>query len=379
MLLTNLIAFDGARFCSGLRVRLAEGRVAETGEALSPRPGERTEDLGGDWLLPGFVDVHIHAFQGHDTMRGEADIRAMSRGLRAQGVAAFCPTTMSAPPEETAAALEGVRRVMNCPEPEGARVLGAHMEAPFLSEAHAGAQRAACFRDPSWDAFLALCGGRPETIRLITLAPERPGSEAFVRQARCAGIHVSIGHSGADAETVHAAADWGADHVTHLFNAQTPLRHRAPGIPGAALTDDRLWCELICDGIHLHPDTVRLAVRAKADPAAPGGGRALAITDAMEAAGLSDGVYALGGQRVTVAGGAARLDDGTLAGSVLTMPGALRSLLHFGIEPETACAMCTSVPAASVGETRLGRLEPGSPAIFTRWDRGWERMRPVIG
>ena len=99
----------------------------------------------------------------------------------------------------------------------------------------------------------------------------------------------------------------------------------------------------------------------------------------MEAAGLSDGVYALGGQRVTVAGGAARLDDGTLAGSVLTMPGALRSLLHFGIEPETACAMCTSVPAASVGETRLGRLEPGSPAIFTRWDRGWERMRPVIG
>lgn len=379
MLLTNLTAFTGEAFVPGLRVRLSEGRITAVGEDLSPLDGEETRDLGGDWLVPGFVDVHIHAFRGRDTMRGEADVRAMSRDLPAYGVAAFCPTTMSASPADTAAAVAAIREVMVRPEPQGARVLGAHMEAPFLSPKRAGAQLSRYFCDPGWETFLSLCGGCPEAVRLITLAPERPGSEAFIRRARAAGVHVSIGHTDADAETAHAAADWGADHATHLFNAQPPLLHRAPGIPGAALADSRIWCELICDGIHLHPDVIRVAVRAKADPSAPGGGRALAVTDAMEAAGMPDGVYALGGQEVTVRGGAARLADGTLAGSVLTMPAILRNLIHFGIDPAAACAMCTSVPAASVGEELCGRIAPGSPAVLTRWDSGWDRMEVIVG
>jgi N-acetylglucosamine-6-phosphate deacetylase len=304
-------------------------------------------------------------------MRGEADIRAMSRELATFGVAAFCPTTMSASVEDTRRAIAGIRAVMRDPEPGGAIVLGAHMEAPFLSPAKAGAQLKEFFMAPDFNQLLRMTDDHPEAVRLITIAPELPGSERFIRQATKAGIHVSIGHTAADAETVHAAADWGADHTTHLFNAQTPLNHRAPGVPGAALADERIVCELICDGIHLHADVIRLASAAK-------GGKAIAITDAMEAAGMPEGVYQLGGQDVFVKNGAARLQDGTLAGSILTMPQALHNLIHrFGIRPETACAMVTSGPAQSIGEERYGRILPGSQARFTRWSRDWE-MKEII-
>lgn len=367
MLITNAVVFDGREFRKGLRLRLENGVIAESGECLSPVGEEEVLDLDGDFLVPGFVDVHIHAFRGHDTMDGEKAVRAMSRDLAELGVAAFCPTTMSASPEETKNALRGIRQIMERPEENGARILGAHMEAPFLREERAGAQRKEFFRDPSWEDFLWMTDGHPEIVSLITLAPERAGSEDFIRKAAAAGIHVSIGHTSADAETVHAAADWGADHVTHTFNAQTPVHHRKPGVPGAAMTDDRLYCEMICDGVHLHRDIVRLIARCK------GPALAVAITDAMEAAGMPDGEYALGGQKVTVQAGQARLADGTLAGSVLTMPKALENLIHtFGIAPEAACAMCTAAPAASVHETAAGRIIPGAPGILTRWTREWK-------
>ena len=367
MLIVNAVVFDGREFQKGLHLRLEGGVIVETGEFLSPGEGEEVLDLGGDFLVPGFVDVHIHAFRGHDTMDGEKAVRAMSRDLAELGVAAFCPTTMSASPEETKNALRGIRQIMERPEENGARILGAHMEAPFLREERAGAQRKEFFRDPSWEDFLWMTDGHPEIVSLITLAPERAGSEDFIRKAAAAGIHVSIGHTSADAETVHAAADWGADHVTHTFNAQTPVHHRKPGVPGAAMTDDRLYCEMICDGVHLHRDIVRLIARCK------GPALAVAITDAMEAAGMPDGEYALGGQKVTVQAGQARLADGTLAGSVLTMPKALENLIHtFGIAPEAACAMCTAAPAASVHETAAGRIIPGAPGILTRWTREWK-------
>ena len=367
MLIVNAVVFDGREFQKGLHLRLEGGVIEETGEFLSPGEREEVLDLGGDFLVPGFVDVHIHAFRGHDTMDGEKAVRAMSRDLAELGVAAFCPTTMSASPEETKNALRGIRQIMERPEENGARILGAHMEAPFLREERAGAQRKEYFRDPSWEDFLWMTDGHPEIVSLITLAPERAGSEDFIRKAVAAGIHVSIGHTSADAETVHAAADWGADHVTHTFNAQTPVHHRKPGVPGAAMTDDRLYCEMICDGVHLHRDIVRLIARCK------GPALAVAITDAMEAAGMPDGEYALGGQKVTVQAGQARLADGTLAGSVLTMPKALENLIHtFGIAPEAACAMCTAAPAASVHETAAGRIIPGAPGILTRWTREWK-------
>ncbi len=371
LLIINGCVFTGETLDPSLRVRLEGGAVAETGPDLRPLDGEEVLDLGGDTLLPGLVESHIHGLMGHDAMRGEADVRAMSRDLRDLGVAAFCPTTMSASDADTAAALRGIRAVMDRPEPRGARVLGAHAEAPTLSPAHPGAQDPAFFRDPDWEHFLRLTGGQPDTVRIVTLAPERPGSGAFIRRAAEAGILVAAGHTDADSETLHWAAGLGLSRLTHTFNAAPPLHHRAPGAVGAALTDDRVACELIPDGIHLHPDAVRLIVRCK-------GPLAVAITDAMEAAGLPDGRYSLGGQGVTVREGAARLEDGTLAGSVLTLPRALENLIRFGVEPLQACAMVTLNPARALGEPLLGRILPGSPAPLTRWTPDW-RFAGALG
>ena len=371
MLIENGTVFTGDRFATGLSVRLQNGIVTEVGEKTAAESGEGRIDLEGDYLLPGFVDVHIHAFRGSDTMRGEADIRRMSRELAKAGTGAFCPTTMSASETETRDALAGVRAVMDRPERNGARVLGAHMEAPFLSEGRAGAQLKQYFTDPDWQVFLRMAAD-PSDVRLITMAPERSGSEAFIRKASAAGVRISVGHTDATAAQVHAAGDWGADHVTHTFNAQTPIHHREPGVPGAALTDDRFYCEMICDGIHLHDDIIRLLIRCK------GARRAVAITDAMEAAGMPDGEYALGGQKVIVKDGAARLEDGTLAGSVLTMPRALSNLIRrYGADPLAACAMCISTPAESIGEDVAGHMVPGCPGVLTRWSPDWQ-MKGVI-
>ncbi len=366
MLILNATLPMGDAFVNGLRVRLEGWRISGLGADLTPREGEAVLDLGGDYLLPGFVDVHTHAYQGHDTMEGEAAVRAMSRGLYEVGVAAFLPTTMSASVEETRRATAGVRAVMNAPETRGARVLGAHAEAPFLNAAKAGAQRAECLCTPDWEAFLAMTDGDPAAVRIITVAPELDGAEAFIRRAAEMGITVSLGHSAATAETAHRAADLGATHVTHTFNAQPPLHHREPGLTGAALADDRLYAEVIADGVHLHGDVVRLLCRAK-------GGKAVAITDAMEAAGMPEGEYALGGQPVIVKDGQARLKNGTLAGSVLTMREALSNLIHrFGVAPIDAVRMCTSAPADSIGEKLAGRITEGSPAPLTRWNRDWQ-------
>ena len=289
VLLRNGLFFVDDHFWEKLCVRLGTGRVTAMDEGLAPLAGEAVIDLQGDFVLPGFVDAHIHAFRGHDTMQGEDAIRQMARELYQEGVAAFLPTTMSASVEDTRRVIAAIRRVMDTPEQRAARVLGAHMEAPFLSPEKAGAQRKEFFLHPSWEAFLDLTGGDIQAVRVITMAPELPSAEAFIRKAAENGIHVSIGHTAATDEQVHQAAEWGATRVTHTYNAQTPFTHRAPGVPGAALTDDRLFAEFIGDGVHLHDDAVKVLLRCK------GADKAVAITDSMEAAGLPDGEYALGG------------------------------------------------------------------------------------
>lgn len=365
MLVRHATAFIDGAFCPNMEVRIHHGRIHEVGQGLENGLYEDSVDLAGDYLLPGFVDTHIHAFRGHDTMQGEEAVRAMSRELFRAGVAAFLPTTMSASVQDTARAVLGAGRVMEQPEHHGAKVLGVHMEAPFLAESRCGAQMKEYFLLPSMEHFLVLCGHRPELVKVVTMAPELPGSQTFIRQSTALGVRISLGHTNAAAEECHRAADWGATRVTHTFNAQTPLHHREPGVPGAAMTDERLFTEMICDGIHLHPDVVRLLVRAK------GTARAVVITDAMEAAGLPEGSYALGGQPVEVRDGAARLKDGTLAGSVLTMRKAFENLLSWGVPPEAAVKMCCSTPADSIGETMAGRMTAGAPAPLTRWSRDW--------
>ncbi len=366
MLITHATLLSGGAFQRDWCVRIRDGIVTDIARNIPLAENEPRVDLAGDYLLPGFVDVHIHAYRGQDTMSGEAAIRGMSRDLYDAGVAAFLPTTMSASAEETRRAVADVRNVMNAPEKRGARVLGAHLEAPFLNPAKAGAQQTEHLCLPDWETFLALTGGETDAVRILTLAPEMPGAEDVVRRAAEAGIAVSIGHTAATAEETHRAADWGATRVTHTFNAQTPLNHREPGVPGAAMTDDRLYAEFIADGVHLHGDTVRMLARCK------GAERAVAITDAMEAAGMPEGRYALGGQPVNVKDGQARLEDGTLAGSVLTMRAAMENLIHrFGVRPEDAVRMCTQTPAESIGEPTLGRMKAGCPVPLTRWTKEW--------
>ena len=373
MLIQNAIAYVNEGFQQDVSVRLERGAVLEVGAELSPRPGEETVDARGQYLLPGFVDVHIHAFRGHDTMEGEEAVRHMSRELYRVGVAAFLPTTMSASAEDTRRAVAGVEAVMNRPESRGSLVLGAHMEAPFLAESKCGAQVKAFFRDPSMAALEEMTGGRTDRVRMITMAPERDGSEAFIRAAAGRGLVVSIGHTSATAEQTHQAADWGATHVTHTFNAQTPLHHREPGVPGAALTDDRLFAEMICDGIHLHPDVIRLMVRAK------GASRAVMITDAMEAAGMPDGQYTLGANQVFVKDGEARLAQGNLAGSTLTMDRAVRNMAGpAGAGLARALRMATRNPADSLGLSSMGRVAVGAAADLVLLDPDLQVERTLV-
>ncbi len=373
MLITHANALLGGAFVPDTTLHIENGQIVSLesapGRAASGGP---TLDLGGDYLLPGFVEVHIHAFMGRDTMEGEDAVRHMSRELRKLGVAAFLPTTMSASPEDTVKALAGIHAVMERQEPEGAVVLGAHMEAPFLQPAKAGAQRKEFFSLPTEANWKAYVGDHEGIVRLITLAPELEGAMAFIRTLTDKGITVSLGHTDCTAEQVHAAAGQGASHITHTFNAQSALSHRAPGVPGAALVDDRIACEFICDGIHLHPDIIRLIVRCK------GPALAVAITDAMEAAGMPEGQYALGGQTVYVKDGAARLQDGTLAGSTLTLVRALQNLIGYGVPPEDAARMVTSAPALSIGEEAFGRLSVGAPAVLARFDRQWAFQGIVV-
>lgn len=364
MLLRNARAFIDGKFTEGADIVTENRRIAAIGRGL--RAECDILELNGDMLLPGFVDVHIHAFMGKDTMGGEAAVRHMSRELRKIGVAAFLPTTMSASAEDTRSALSGIKAVMERPEPDGAAVLGAHMEAPFLSEQKAGAQLKQFFAEPSADGWRAFTGDCADIVRLITLAPEREGACELIEYLVSRGVTVSLGHTAATGDEVHEAADCGATHVTHTFNAQTPLTHREPGVPGAALADDRLYCEVIADGIHIHPDIVKLLARAK------GAGRAVAITDAMEAAGMPEGRYRLGGQDVYVKDGAARLQNGVLAGSTLTMERAFTNLVRFGIAPEDAALMTTQTPAKSIGCDAAGEIRLGAPAIFARFNDKYE-------
>ena len=371
MLLINTNAFIDGDFRPRTCIRLNDEMITGLGPDLLPFPGEAVCDAGGDYVLPGFVDVHIHGCSGYDTMNGAADVAGMARYLSSCGVAAFLPTTMTASAEATRSALSGISEAMRTRCPGSAFIAGTHMEGPFLAAERCGAQDPSFLRLPSEEMWKEYTGDHSGIVRIVTLAPELAGADDLIRVLAGGGITVSAGHSSASAEELHAAADLGLSHATHLFNAQSPLHHRNPGLPGAALTDARVVCEMICDGIHLHPDTVRLICATKG----PSG--AIAVTDAMEAAGMPDGQYTLGGQAVTVCDGNARLADGTLAGSVLHMKDAFANLLAWGIPPEQAIPMCTSSPADSVGLTEFGRIRIGNKGCLTRWDAGW-RMCEVI-
>ncbi|MBE3596904.1 MAG: N-acetylglucosamine-6-phosphate deacetylase [Hydrogenibacillus sp.] len=320
--------------------------------------------------VPGMIDMHIHGAAGADVMDATPEaLSQIARTLLAEGTTGFLATTISAPKEQLLRALRNIAAykrmraqksgtsdvesdaTLGTPEAE---ILGIHLEGPYLSPARAGAQPREALRPPETAEFQALQAAADGLIRLVTTAPELPGALEWIAELAAHGVIVSLGHTDADYETARAAADRGARHVTHVFNAMRGLHHREPGMLGAALVDDRLTVELIADGVHVHPALYRLVHRAK------GRDRLLLITDAMRAKRMPDGCYELGGQPVTVRCGRATLADGTLAGSVLTMNEGLKRLVQAGIPLVDAVRFASTNPARALGlDGHLGALLPG--------------------
>jgi N-acetylglucosamine-6-phosphate deacetylase len=355
-------------------VLVSDGRVAEA--AGGPPPREPDLALGSGCLVPGLVDLQVNGFFGVDLAEVDAAGWAhVARRLPETGTTAFLPTLVTAPVAGLAGALRCASAVVADP-PAGARVLGVHMEGPFLAASRAGAHRREWIVPPSPAAVADLLAAGTGVLRVVTLAPEVAGGLAAVAALAAAGVVVSVGHSDAAAWQVAAAADAGARMVTHLFNAQRPLHHREPGVVGQALADPRLTCGLIAD-----PSHVAAAVCAVAFAAAPG--RICLVTDASAAAGMPPGRYRLGGQPVEVRPGEnepPRLADGTLAGSVLRMDRAVANMVAAGVGLAKAVAAATRIPADLIGRRDLGRLTPGAAADLA-WlgDDLWARATWVAG
>ena len=336
--------------------------VVPLGDIDKTRVGE-VIDAGGLFVSPGFVNVHIHGCGGFDTMDNTPQALAeMSKFLPSTGVTSFLPTTMTMPLDSIHAALRRIRSAMTTPQ-KGARILGANVEGPYISPAYKGAQAERCIRRANFKEIADFT----DVIKIITIAPEElPAESDFLRQCTEAGVVVSIGHSAADYETALKAIRQGAKHITHLFNAQTSLHHRKPGIVGAAL-DTEAVVELIADDIHVHPMLQRLLWRAKAHS------QIVLITDSLRACGLTDGVYDLGGQRVTVRGERALLDDGTIAASIAPMNRVLaRFHNNTGADIAEVVELVTKNPATELGiYDRLGSLEIGKAADIVLFDENF--------
>lgn len=356
MILCDAKVYVDGRFDSACEVRVEDGRIAALGTRLEGQP---RVSLGGAYLLPGLIDLHTHGAFGHSAMGGEADLRAMAQALVQTGVTAFVPTVSCAPIGQMREALRDIDAVRQSGAPTAAQVLGAHLEGPFLADTHLGALRGDCLLPPSIEVYEVLCGAHDGAVRLLTLSPEVPGALALSALLSQRGVCVSAGHTGARYEVMQQARRAGVRHVTHLFNAMAPLHHRAPGVVAAGLLSDAT-VELICDGVHLHEAVLQLVARCKRPE------QICLVTDAISAAGLSDGDYELAGLPVCVRGGVARLrEKGNLAGSTLTMH---RALLHMaevsGLPFEQVVGMATAVPARELRDAARGRIAVGLRADF---------------
>jgi N-acetylglucosamine-6-phosphate deacetylase len=329
---------DG-RLVSG-DVEIADGRIAAYGLVSANGKGV---------AVPGLVDLQVNGFAGVDFFSADADgYRRAGEALLETGVTAYLPTLVTAPEEQLLAALREVPA-----RADGPRILGVHLEGPFLSPKRLGIHSTAACREPDVDLLERLLAAGP--VRLMTLAPELPGADALVETLLRREIAVSCGHSDATAEEANAAFDAGVRTVTHLFNAMRPFAHRDPGIAGAALARDDVVVQIILDGVHLAPETAIVVWRAAA-------GRVALVTDAMSGARNGDGPHRLAGQEIEVRDGVARGPEGELAGSTLTMIEAVRNLHALGASLEDAVTAATEVPARILRMPGVGRIAVGVPA-----------------
>jgi N-acetylglucosamine-6-phosphate deacetylase len=353
----SLVQLHGRAFLGGaiepdVLVTIRDGALEIDTASHPPAQAQRVEGV----IAPGFIDLHVHGGDGADFM--DADEGANERILRfhaRHGTTALAATTLSAAPQDLQAAVAAIVQSAQVPA-EGAEICAIHLEGPYINRERAGAQEPASIRKPDLQEVGTLLALAPHMKWLMTIAPEIEGARELIERYR-EQITFSIGHTAAGyAEAVEALA-WGASHFTHLFNAMSGLHHRDPGVAGAALTSAHATAELIADGIHVHPAVLRLATQAMPQ-------RIALITDAIRACGLSEGCYKLYHHDVTVSHGTARLSDGTLAGSLLTMERAVRNMVELaGLPLEAVLPLATEVPARLLGiADRKGKLAQGYDA-----------------
>ncbi len=346
-------------------LRVEDGRVAEL---LQHDPAGPGADMGGAYLIPGLVDIHVHGNSGADFSDGDYDgLVRIARYLAQNGVTAFAPASMTLPYDVLSRAFDTAARLRRAAPDGCAYLAGIQMEGPFFSAEKKGAQNGAYLRAPDFAAFRALYDGCGGLIRIVDLAPELPGAADFTRRAAqlCT---VSVAHTAAGYDAAAAVFDAGANHLTHLFNAMPPIHHRSPGVIGAAAERPQVRAELICDGLHVHPSAVRLAF------ALFGAARICLISDALRCCGQPDGRYTLGGQDVFLAGGVARLADGTIAGSAANLYTCMQRAVSFGVAKEDAIRAATLNPALQLGcADELGSLAPGRRADFVVCDEALGR------
>lgn len=346
--------------------------------------GEVRIDLDGALVMPGFIDVHVHGVLGDDALDGGGAVARIASRLPRYGVTAFCPTSIACAPDRLLSMLGEVGAARQAADRRSARVLPAHLESNFLSPDYCGAQPRVCLRAPAQaeipgEAFsaadiLRVIDAHVADVGIVTLAPEIDGGQDLLRRLIGQGVRVSIGHSGATFEEANHAIAGGARHATHLFNQMRPMAHRDPGLVGAVLASEEIATEMICDGHHVHPAVMRVAIAAKT-PA-----RLMAITDGTALSGMPKGSRGVLGGRPITAAEVARLDDGTVAGSVLTMDRAFACLVgRCNIDFVEAAQMCATTPARELGLQGYGVIAPGAVADLAVLNDSLEVRQTWIG
>ncbi len=376
---------------------IEDGRIADV-RSDAPSGGHTAFAFHGHYIVPGFIDVHVHGVDGVDSLDARPDndaIAAIAARLPRYGVTAFCPTTVACAPDALRRVLDQVRRARETPAARSARVLPAHLESNFINPEYNGAQPSGCLRSPraalgsgTESSAKALAERSDYTaaqivaeieraapdVGIVTLASELDGGLDLIRWLVSRGHRVSLGHSAATYDEALAGIAAGARHATHLFNRMPPLSHRAPGLAGAVLQTDEVAAEIICDGFHVHPALIRMAIAAKRPS------RILAITDATAAAGLPVGSRAfLGGQVITAGESTALLPDGTIAGSVLTMDRAFQTLVGtVGLSLVDAATICATTPARELGLVGHGVLAPEAVADLVVLDANFSVVQTYL-